>query len=629
MPLDKNEIRLICIQPGVGTEDLEADILVANIASRPHYDVLSYVWGSDPNKHKIKLSSGPVLMVGVDAAKMLMALRHPKSPKVVWIDAICIDQDDVLERNAQIQIMSLIFKQASNLCIWLGDNTPWCETAFEFVTRIEESLNAIDTMDEDYLINGLKAFYVLVLHPWFRRRWCVQEIMLAHSASLHISTKTLPWQTFADAVASVTPTTVWRLNARIDSWRLKRNVWHLGDGHSDFFFPLEEQAVGRLIKLINKPHITTLEFLVAYTCHLVSSDARDVVYGMVGIASNARMLANGDMPSIGGASLRKGFLPRLATSSTPVFKADAATMKQHGSGDILVDYSKPILEVYKEFVAFSIQHSGSLDIICQPWAWHHPGWPSWICTVDKHAFAVYSNNQYYRHNADCLAQKIGDLKSIYTTSKQSEPIYKTSPGLRCQLVVDGFVLDCIESAAPPAMDGSIPAQWTDIAGWTIIESPPPDRFWRTLVANRDSSHSLPPLHYRNACRDFFQYKSHYDDLLPRRLPPRSSDLISRNSSFPFEFAERVRATTWGRRLVITEQETLLGLAPTDCEEGDLVCVILGCSVPVILREVYAYDRVGEPRFKVIGEAYIHDMMDGEAMSLREKEGIPYQSFTLE
>jgi hypothetical protein len=60
-----------------------------------------------------------------------------------------------------------------------------------------------------------------------------------------------------------------------------------------------------------------------------------------------------------------------------------------------------------------------------------------------------------------------------------------------------------------------------------------------------------------------------------------------------------------------KDKELLGLAPRTAEEGDHICIIFGCSVPVILREIRFQ---GEVYFKLVGEAYIHGMMDGEALS---------------
>ena len=79
----------------------------------------------------------------------------------------------------------------------------------------------------------------------------------------------------------------------------------------------------------------------------------------------------------------------------------------------------------------------------------------------------------------------------------------------------------------------------------------------------------------------------------------------------------------------TSMRDLLGLAPRYWQVRDLVCILFGCSVSIILRKLDGGDKTGqasEPYFRFIGEAYIHGMMDGEAICLSEEEGIQPQTF---
>ncbi|KAJ3578503.1 hypothetical protein NPX13_g2063 [Xylaria arbuscula] len=69
-------------------------------------------------------------------------------------------------------------------------------------------------------------------------------------------------------------------------------------------------------------------------------------------------------------------------------------------------------------------------------------------------------------------------------------------------------------------------------------------------------------------------------------------------------------------------EPKYGLAPQGCKVSDVVCILLGCSVPVVLSK----DR--EQRYKVVGEAYVHGMMDGEAVELAQEFNVPFTTFDL-
>jgi hypothetical protein len=95
------------------------------------------------------------------------------------------------------------------------------------------------------------------------------------------------------------------------------------------------------------------------------------------------------------------------------------------------------------------------------------------------------------------------------------------------------------------------------------------------------------------------------------------------------FLKRVQRVVWNRKFFRSrggvyqdEREQLFGLAPTKSQVGDLIVILFGCSVPVILREFHIRD---DYYFELVGEAYVHGMMDGEAFS-REKPEYPYNEF---
>ena len=79
---------------------------------------------------------------------------------------------------------------------------------------------------------------------------------------------------------------------------------------------------------------------------------------------------------------------------------------------------------------------------------------------------------------------------------------------------------------------------------------------------------------------------------------------------------------------MTEQECLLGLAPDGAQEGDLICIIFGCSVPVVLRKIVSDEMTGEHYYELVGDCYIHGMMDGEASKMQQARNIPQTQFEL-
>jgi hypothetical protein len=145
---------------------------------------------------------------------------------------------------------------------------------------------------------------------------------------------------------------------------------------------------------------------------------------------------------------------------------------------------------------------------------------------------------------------------------------------------------------------------------------PPEALWRTLVADRGPNGSDAPVFYRRTCRYVFKQSGFNSSINIEQL------LNSITLPSAQEFLKRVQEVVWNRQLIKTKRGDL-GLAPEMAEKGDLVCILYGCSVPVIIREL------GAGNHELIGECYIHGMMDGKAMEVQASNEIPRQMFKLQ
>lgn len=145
----------------------------------------------------------------------------------------------------------------------------------------------------------------------------------------------------------------------------------------------------------------------------------------------------------------------------------------------------------------------------------------------------------------------------------------------------------------------------------------PEDFWQTMVANRNPQGGPPPGVYRRMSGHALKPRSSDEseqvvDLAKRINIAKSGDVV--------EFSQRMRAVTFNRCFFITEKGSF-GLAGPEARTGDIVCILFGCSVPVILRR-YAGK---EDYYTIIGPCHIHGVMNGEIMSrLDEKEKTVYQ-----
>lgn len=134
------------------------------------YEALSYVWG-DPNP-KTPFSiylNGLRFKVTDNLYSALRRLRRPERNRILWIDAICINQNDPLERAKQVQFMAKIYGQANNVLVWLGDAEDGSDGAFQAICAAQ--------INTDKISQG--AILSLLRRPWFRRIW-VRMQMIDH-----------------------------------------------------------------------------------------------------------------------------------------------------------------------------------------------------------------------------------------------------------------------------------------------------------------------------------------------------------------------------------------------------------------------------------------------------------------
>ena len=136
--------RLLNLEPG---PDLSSPLLCSlfiasfddDAAQRPSYEALSYVWGSPTGTLPISCD-GKELLITPNCDEALRHLRLVDQFRILWIDAICIDQGDgeecVLERNNQIALMGEVYRNAERTLCWLGKGEVYTAGLFQLLHRV-------------------------------------------------------------------------------------------------------------------------------------------------------------------------------------------------------------------------------------------------------------------------------------------------------------------------------------------------------------------------------------------------------------------------------------------------------------------------------------------------------------
>ncbi|GMF80978.1 unnamed protein product [Aspergillus oryzae] len=140
------------------------------------YEALSYVWSGDEEgsaeKHKEIILHDHTIPITANLHAALVNLRDHQLERVLWVDAICINQDDMDEKNQQIPLMRTIYAQADRVIIWLGEAFEDGDKALEIIrTLAEKKFMSGNDSATKLLESSSELCLKLLRRKWFRRIW--------------------------------------------------------------------------------------------------------------------------------------------------------------------------------------------------------------------------------------------------------------------------------------------------------------------------------------------------------------------------------------------------------------------------------------------------------------------------
>ena len=165
-----NRIRLLQLLPSqVDPENVRCRLMEYTLresdATNHPYEALSYVWG-DNDKPQYIFVDDQELSVTPNLYTALLRLRDYELPRILWVDAICIDQASKEEKAQQIQFMAAIYAKASRVIVWLGeahDDSDWALGAALIASNKSMEPTSRERFEQ--------AMLQLLKRPWFRRIW--------------------------------------------------------------------------------------------------------------------------------------------------------------------------------------------------------------------------------------------------------------------------------------------------------------------------------------------------------------------------------------------------------------------------------------------------------------------------
>lgn len=603
--LGEREFRLVRLHPGQGDKIPHCSLVVDNIDEASSYEALSYVWGDATVKHQILLSDeGPsvsfstphLFNVTVNLYDALRHLRLPERPRILWVDALCINQGDISERNYQVSMMSKIYRYSHRVVVWLGRSDP----ATDFLLS-----NLHQAFEPGFFCAGegasqriipprltpssmLKLLGKLLSNKWWSRAWVIQETMLASASTIMVGQRQIDWEDIRTAVELCHESCRTLLSktqhSEIISSKMERALRLLGARQSLW----HTSALGDIIN----PRLPLADVLAEFH-DVKSSDPRDKVYALLSMARPDTVID----------------IDYNKTPSQVWVQTATAIIKERRSMDWIVPRLSP-RSTTKELPSWAPDWS----LESSPAHW------SVSKTVNSHPIRQYnasgdrkmevqfgpliSKNRRLGGQAIDIPQNGGEVESLV----EMGDIVLHAKGIRIGVItdlstriVDGLISrDALEMAGMPFTGGC--ESLRHIAPQKL------NSLWKTLVADRDADGNPAPTRFGLALKHLFK----------RILQSRSLDieevLETEQDANIRAFLEKVRATTNGQRLFTSTvndlDEILLGHVPRGARLGDTIAILFGTSIPFVLRE----SKLGKNYLQLIGPAYVDGIMDGEIFS---------------
>jgi Heterokaryon incompatibility protein (HET) len=536
----KDTIRLLLVFPGEETDPIICDLHEVNLRDAVEFIALSYQWGPPDPSESVFFKNGGKTNVGMNLYHALIHLRSRTKEQYLWVDALCINQNDVKEKSHQIRLMGSIYGNAFTIISWLG-------------IEADKSDLAMDALESYYQFHGYRvphakvpsfsdehwqAVHQFLQRGYWSRVWIIQEVAGGSDRSFIVCGK-------------------------------RKVSWVCLD-----WLRIKQEEDGTIIGAKGYGRAAVQEFNKRV---LAASKFRQLTVDGGVIAKFAELLA----------------LSRNREASIPVDKIYGVLglADQQIQDAIIPNYDTPLNEVLKTATVCALQDlrdDEKIDLLCEA-GYANSNLPSWV--PDWTSPSPHSGLHHLVYKASGEKgpdyEIYGDI--LVTTTIMAETITKF-----CQDVFDGTNWEVIDSMERFLIERSSSYNAESTKSYEAERNILHHWFYKILMAEIDADYNRPPDEnyriYLEMMRD--QYRLPAAERFPR------FELLQKTMRDSFR-------TLRGRRLFITDKNGI-GLGPLTLQAGDQVTVIMGGSVPFILRKL-------EEDYRLIGPAYVYGIMDGAAV----------------
>ena len=570
------DIRVIHLLPRGSSDDLACKVHHVSLDADPSYECLSYRWGHE-DSGSIILGENAKLALNQNLLDALHFLRQSDSTRVLWADQICINQADDLEKTKQVGLMGEIYQKASRVVAWLGLPNEKTPSTFDFLKSLScyvfslarnEGFGSPNTAeDNDKLLEAMIKEYPTSLPQWTEVQTFLEKDWFSRVWILQevVLAKSILIQCGDHTLSWVALDVVGSLLIH----RPKNDVAPIRDS-GEFMLQMTHARVTRRVGAIEQKRSTlSLTALLRDMRARKATDPRDKVYGLLGIA-------------LGQSESR-----------------------------LRPDYTKDWPEVYTNTTNSLLAHDKTLSILklVEVKARMETQIPSWVPDLRSYdhlnllyqPMLIIRPDNLYRSagNTFIVSQSVGDAKL---------------------LAVRGLCIGLITSVSEPpgnltgnvalgarVLDGG---EWFEFAQGCAKNGlyPPTGEPFIDAFARLRTGDSLGRI---GSERTRMSKPGEY--LSPGNLSYSGTGdgLVHGDRD---DVGYRILSQTTRRRLFITDSG-YMGLTHRSNRVGDKVYVLFGGDMPFVLRPKNKH-------FLFRGEAYVHGIMDGEALTNARQNADP-------
>ncbi|KAM7205118.1 Heterokaryon incompatibility protein (HET) domain containing protein [Naviculisporaceae sp. PSN 640] len=613
------QIRLLKLQPSAReSAPINFTLTTANLHDNPSYEAISYCWGDSSNPQAVYCDH-QVLFVTQSLYSALRRFRLPDKVRTLWADAVCINQQDDIEKAQQVNLMTRIYSQPKAVLIWLGDDSTGLDGLDACLKGALEVLPP-DTEDRELLNRTVLTMHKeaaelrkqgkpnfndhdwtpmnhLLCRPWFDRRWIIQEVAMAPD---HVPRKVICGQDIEfdwSDLASIC--------YRIGSYGMLASIAGfsavnpIAPSMPSFLLlggrPVKTLALTfftNLIKKYRSSPTTTLVDAVTATALFQCTDPRDHLYSLLNITPN-----NSDLSADYNISVEE-VCTRFAV----------ATLKVDKNLRLLSLAPHTFLEL--EIVGNKMNR---LDL------------PSWVPDLTSQGIVnplvsytireqLFHAGQAAEVDDEVVIQISADRKllrlrgrivdkiaAVSRTTNVDVPYSMQEPTWTRRVLAKtrDWLKECREVAAPTGhlkekleKDEKFKNEFAlaVVHGVTVMRDPMPEEV-------------LPMVHtYMAYVSDVFEDGFEMTEELSEMLLTYGP------------FIEGSMTTVGEARRFCRTEAGRLGQVRKEARVGDSVCVVFGAEVPYIIRR--KEDKGAEEEevlYELVGDCYIHGIMQGETL----------------